>query len=308
MAGRVSGIAKHPGSILLKLFLKKSNGGSKDFLITKYRMSNSSAWHRQTAEINTKQKKLETTIMNIEKERKACENNNDVEATPGYKYYQKEVNSDIPKRQERDIKELNDKKSAYNSRRQMMIDKLQAEMEAHDAIIDDKIQMIKTDNKTLTETYIAKMQEMKTKNAIPTTMTYRKNIEQKDILEAEIEQLRAERDIREQEECDRKMKERRERAQAEQRALERQEEMQRQRDKEEYLRKKAIADKEEEERLTRNEKLRTRTTSTTLKPFHEDMVIVMLSKEEMAAIDRKTIPDYLKDSWDEHWDELNALW
>jgi len=275
-------------------------------------MSNSSVWHRQTAEINTKQKKLETTIMNIEKERKACENNNDVESTPGYKYYQKEVEFDIPKRRERDIKELNDKRNAYNSRRQVMIDKLQAEMEAHDAVIDDKIQIIKTDNTTLTETYIAKMQEMKTKNATPTTMTYRKNIEQKELLEAEIETLRAERDIMAQEEGDRKMRERRERAQAEQRALERQEEMQRQKDKEDYLRRRAIADKEEEERLTRNEKLRLSklapiTTPVAKKPFHEDMMIINLSKEEMAAIDRDTIPDDLKDAWDEQWQELNAL-
>ena len=275
-------------------------------------MSNSSVWHRQTAEINVKQKKLETTIMNIEKERKACENNNDVEATPGYKYYQKEVELDIPKRRERDIKELNDKRNAYNSRRQMMIDKLQAEMEAHDAVIDDKIEIIKTDNTTLTESYIAKMQEMKTKNATPTTMTYRKNIEQKELLEAEIETLRAERDIMAQEECDRKMKERRERAQAEQRAQERQEEMQRQRDREDYLRKKATADKEEEERLTRNEKLRLSklapiTTPVPKKPFHEDMVIVMLSKEEMAAIDINTIPDDLKEVWNEQWQELNAV-
>jgi hypothetical protein len=268
-------------------------------------------WHRQTAEINIRQKKLETTIMNIEKERKACENNNDLESTSGYQYYQKEVELDIPKRQERDIKELNDKRNSYNSRRQMMIDKLQAEMEAHDAVIDDRIQTIKNDSRTLTEAYLNKMQEMKTKKATPTSMLYRKNIEQKELLEAEIETLRAERDIMAQEECDRKMKERRERAQAEQRAQERQEEMQRQKDKEDYLRRRAIADKEEEDRLTRNEKLRLSklapiTTPVAKKPFHEDMVIINLSKEEMAAIDRDTIPDDLKDAWDEQWQELNA--
>ena len=67
----------------------------------------------------------------------------------------------------------------------------------------------------------------------------------------------------------------------------------------------------EEERLTRNEKLRLSklapiTIPAIKKPFHEDMVIVNLSKEEMAAIDRNTIPDDLKDAWDEQWQELNA--
>ncbi len=269
-------------------------------------MSNSSNWHRQTAEINIKQKKLETTIMNIEKERKACENNNSVESVRGYQYYQKEVELDIPKRQERDIKELKDKRDAYNTRRQMMIDKLQAEMEAHDAVIEDRIQTIKNDSRALIETYINKMQEMKTKSATPTSFLYRKNVEQKELLEAEIEKLKAERDIMADEEMNRKMKERRERAQAEQKALERQEEMQRQKEKEDYLRRKAIADKEEEERLTRNEKARLAQAPPVVKRPFANEVIVMLTKEEMLAIDRDTIPDDLKEAWDGQWDDLNA--
>ena len=140
---------------------------------------------------------------------------------------------------------------------------------------------------------------------VPTSATYNKNKSMVATYENQIAEKTAAWHEHAEEQARKKRQYAREQRLLDEQRIKREEEAQRMKALEETRQSREA----EEERLTRNEKLRLSklapiTTPVAKKPFHEDMVIINLSKEEMAAIDRDTIPDDLKDTWDEHWQEL----
>jgi hypothetical protein len=137
---------------------------------------------------------------------------------------------------------------------------------------------------------------------IPTSATYNKNKSMVATYENQI----AEKTQAWNEYADAQMEKKRQRWKeeriAEEQRIKREEEAERRR----LLEETRLAREREEERLTRNEKARLVQAPPAVKRPFANENIVTLTKEEMLAIDRDTIPDNLKEAWDGQWDDLNA--
>jgi hypothetical protein len=257
------------------------------------------------AKIQSLESKLANVSRQIKSEEDAHANNNNAQEHSGFKYYKKEVDIDITTRTDRDINDLTTKREVYNNKRLMAIAKLQAEIDANDEATKNKIETIRSDATNLRLSYVNKMDEIVSKLGTPTSLTYRKNVEQQLLLSKEIAEARAVLYTKEEEEENRKNRARREEANAVNRALAQKEALQHQKDLQAYLEKKAITDKAEQERLDRNAYANTIITPATIKMPFTDQVICMLTKVEMDQIDRNTIPADLLEQWDEQWDEFS---
>ena len=287
------------------------------------------------AELESLRKKKENVERLILAEEEALRNQGPVEDTKAYRAWNGQIEV-VSKQSKTEIEKVEQKIESLSNDERTQISRVEDDIRAYRERMERQIEEYATKKRQEIEDIKRKIEAMETTlrnkistiqqtadskinglahmiddygkiRLVPTSATYNKNKSMVATYENQIAEKTAAWHEHAEEQARKKRQYAREQRLLDEQRIKREEEAQRMRALEEIRQSREA----EEERLTRNEKLRLSklapiTTPVAKKPFHEDIVIINLSREEMVAIDRDTIPDDLKDAWDEHWQELNA--